>query len=971
MVLHASPHQVTVVFRATGTTRLYSIENAPLKRVLFRVGEMVRGEKEQEFKVTEVVEANGLAVYRSGPQEIPETLLSDQIAFNAPRERLLAGHVTGSDVFDLRYRAVQLHHEMRKSPVRGFVGGRIGLIPHQLYIATEVTSRLNPRVLLADEVGLGKTIESCLILHRLMLTGRVQRALILVPESLVHQWFIELLRRFNLWFSIFDEERCAAIEAHEHSANPFQDDQLVIASIGLLAQKESRAAQAIEAGWDILIVDEAHHLHWSPADDGGGGPSVEYRIVEALARKVPSVLLLTATPEQLGAPSHFARLRLLDPDRFGDLERFLEEQTHYEELAGVAGKLLGGDPLTSADAAILKTIGMRDEAGLPDALQPLPTTPADAAKEAMPDGSADPDAAKRMELVKRLLDQHGTGRVMFRNARAAMAGFPNRIVNLVALPAIGKVGPASPQPVNDLRTENSTGTSPHETEFIEQLHDEFETDADPSGPKPDYDFDEDPRVLWLAEFLRTNPAAKVLLLCRFREKVEMIEGALRGKINVKAATFHEKLPLVQRDRNAVWFAEEDGAQILICSEIGSEGRNFQFAHHLVLFDLPLNPELLEQRIGRLDRIGQTEDIKIHVPYIERSPQEILARWYHEGVDAFERHFSGGAEMGQTFGERVLEVALEKKPEKNFAKLLKETKKFRKDLEERLHSGRDRLLELNSFNAERACGIVDQITTVDGDTRLDQFVMDAFDHFGLNIEDLGNRTVNLGGGDLFHDKIPALPEEGLTATADRTRALARESVGFLTWDHPIVTSVLDMLLGSEQGNSAFALWPNAPEAGVMVETIYVLEAQAPDALHLDRFLPPTPLRIVLNHKRKELGPEAAPEVLAAGLKNGDSAVLGQQMEEFGTLIPGMVRVTEIIAGKQSKPILEAALMKAKDTLGGEVARLEQLRTLNPSVRADEIEAAKKDLESVQELLAKAVPRLDAVRLILASMTGGKG
>ncbi|HVK57868.1 MAG TPA: RNA polymerase-associated protein RapA, partial [Candidatus Kapabacteria bacterium] len=894
MVLNASTHQVTVVFRATGTTRQYSIESAPLKRVTFRVGESVRGEKDQEFKVTEVTEQDGLVVYLSNGAQIPETLLSDHVALNAPRERLLAGNITPSAAFDLRYRAVQLHHEMRKSPVRGFTGGRIGLIPHQLYIATEVTARLNPRVLLADEVGLGKTIESCLILHRLLLTGRVQRALILVPESLVHQWFIELLRRFNLWFSIFDEERCAAIEAHEHSANPFQDDQLVIASIGLLAQKESRATQAVEAGWDILIVDEAHHLEWSP-----DLPSVEYRIVEALARKVPSVLLLTATPEQLGEASHFARLRLLDPERFSDLERFLEEQMHYEKLAIVAGNLLSGEALSEDQKGVLGKI--------------LGTVPTESF--ASEEG--------RKALVKRLLDQHGTGRVMFRNTRAAMAGFPKRIANLVPL-------------------EGSD-----DEEFRELLQAEFETDADPSGPKPDYDFDDDPRIIWLAEFLRTNPDAKVLLLCRYREKVEMIEGAIRGRINVKTAMFHEKLPLVQRDRNAVYFAEEDGARVLICSEIGSEGRNFQFAHHLVLFDLPLNPELLEQRIGRLDRIGQTEDIKIHVPYVTGSPLEMLARWYHEGVNAFARHFSGGAEMGQKFGERVLEVALEETPEKDFAKLLKETKKFREELEAKLHSGRDRLLELNSFDTTRASAIVQQIATADADTRLDQFVTDAFDHFGLNIEDVGNRTFNLGGGDLFHDKIPALPEEGLTATADRARALGRESVGFLTWDHPIVTSVLDMLLGSEAGNSSFALWPGAPEAGVLVEAVYVLETQAPEALHLDRFLPPTPLRIVLNHKRKELGVEAAPEVLATGLKEGDAAVLAAQMEEFGTLIPGMMRVTEIIAGKQSKPIIEAATARAKEVLGGEVTRLEQLRAQNPSVRLDEIEAAKKDLEQLLE------------------------
>ncbi|HEX7862354.1 MAG TPA: RNA polymerase-associated protein RapA [Verrucomicrobiae bacterium] len=915
MVLNASVHQVTVVFRATGTTRQYSIENAPLKRVTFRVGESIRGEKEQELKVSEVTEQNGLIVYHSNGTQIPETLLSDQIAFNAPRERLLAGHISPSEAFDLRFRALQLHHEIRKSPVRGFVGGRIGLIPHQLYIASEVTSRLNPRVLLADEVGLGKTIESCLILHRLLLTGRVQRALILVPESLVHQWFIELLRRFNLWFSIFDEERCASIEAHEHSANPFQDDQLVIASIDLLAQKETRAAQAVEAGWDMLIVDEAHHLQWSPET-----PSVEYNIVESLARKIPSILLLTATPEQLGAASHFARLRLLDPERFSDLEKFLEEQTHYEELAAVAEKLLAGTALDEKDTAILNKMGEGDK----------------------PRATAD----ERQALVKRLLDQHGTGRVMFRNTRAAMAGFPKRIANLVPL----------------------AGSA--DDEFRELLAAEFETDADPAAPKPDYDFDDDPRIIWLADFLRNNPEAKVLLLCRYREKVEMIEGALRGRINVKAAVFHEKLPLIQRDRNAAYFAEEDGARVLICSEIGSEGRNFQFAHHLVLFDLPINPELLEQRIGRLDRIGQTEDIKIHVPYISGSPQEILARWYHEGVDAFSRHFSGGAEMGQEFGNRVLEIALEDSPAEDFRKLLAETKSFREELEAKLHSGRDRLLELNSFDAPRANETVQQVGTVDSDTRLDKFIVDAFDHFGLNIDDVGNRTFNLGGGDLFHDKIPALPEEGMTATAERSRALSRENVGFLTWDHPIVTSMLDMILGTEAGNTSFALWSGAPEGGVLVEAVYILEVQAPAALHLDRFLPPTPLRIVLNHKRKELGPEASPEVLAAALKEGDAAVLAQQMEEFGTLIPGMVRVTEIIAGKQSKPIIEAAVARAKEILAAEATRLEQLRAFNPAVRLDEIDTAKQQLESAQEHLAKATPRLDALRLILASTGAAK-
>ena len=144
----------------------------------------------------------------------------------------------------------------------------------------------------------------------------------------MHQWFVELLRRFNLWFHIFDEERCAANRRGNPEANPFLDDQFMLCSIRLFTKRGTRVEQALNAGWDMLVVDEAHHLSWSPES-----VSPEYALVESLARKTPGLLLLTATPEQLGMASHFARLRLLDPDRFYDLNAFLEEAEHYREVA--------------------------------------------------------------------------------------------------------------------------------------------------------------------------------------------------------------------------------------------------------------------------------------------------------------------------------------------------------------------------------------------------------------------------------------------------------------------------------------------------------------------------------------------------------------------------------------------------------------------------------------------------------------
>jgi ATP-dependent helicase HepA len=223
-VVQAGRSRVQVVFKAAGETRTYAVDQAPLKRVRFRVGDTIRTQADHEFIVKEVVEQHGLLIYVHDRQRLPEAQVSDRVSLQGPQERLIAGRFDTSAAFLLRRRTLELLHRSRKSPVRGFGGGRIDLIPHQLYIAHEVTHRHAPRVMLSDEVGLGKTIEACLILHRLLLSGRANRILVLVPESLVHQWFVEMLRRFNIWLHIFDAERCASIEAGEPDANPFLDN---------------------------------------------------------------------------------------------------------------------------------------------------------------------------------------------------------------------------------------------------------------------------------------------------------------------------------------------------------------------------------------------------------------------------------------------------------------------------------------------------------------------------------------------------------------------------------------------------------------------------------------------------------------------------------------------------------------------------------------------------------------------------
>jgi ATP-dependent helicase HepA len=291
-----------------------------LKRVQFRIGEVVATREGKTLTVEAVEEDAGLLVYIGQGRRVREDVISDVTSVALPQERLMAGQVDPGEVFDLRYRALQAQARFRQSAVRGMLGGRLELIPHQFYILQEVAARQIPRVLLADEVGLGKTIEACLILQRLLAIGKAKRVLILVPESLTHQWFVELLRRFNLWFSIYDEERCLACEQSDPGTNPFLAAQLALASVSFVAGNPTRREQAVAAGWDMVVVDEAHHLEWTPDQVGA-----EYALVEELAARSPGLLLLTATPTQLGLAGHFARLRLLDPDRYGDFDQFIAE----------------------------------------------------------------------------------------------------------------------------------------------------------------------------------------------------------------------------------------------------------------------------------------------------------------------------------------------------------------------------------------------------------------------------------------------------------------------------------------------------------------------------------------------------------------------------------------------------------------------------------------------------------------------
>lgn len=584
---------VTLMFAASEENRVYARSDAPVTRVIFNVGDVVDSQQGWSLQVEQVVEDQGVYTYlgtRVDTEEsgvaLREIFLSNQIRFNKPQDKLFAGQIDRMDNFVLRYRALANQYQQHKSPMRGLCGMRAGLIPHQLYIAHEVGHRHAPRVLLADEVGLGKTIEAGMIIHQQVLTGRAERILIVVPETLQHQWLVEMMRRFNLHFSIFDEERC--VEAFSEADNPFETQQYVLCSLDFLRKSRQRFEQALEAEWDLLVVDEAHHLEWHPEK-----PSREYQVIEALAEQTPGVLLLTATPEQLGRESHFARLRLLDADRFYDYEAFVKEEEQYAPVADAVTALFSGEKLSDeAKNKITELLSEQDVEPLFKALESH--------------ASEDEIALARQELIDNLMDRHGTGRVLFRNTRAAIKGFPVRNVHLLPL-EIPSQYTTSMRVAGMLGGKLTPEARAMKMLYPEEIFQEFE------GEESSW-WQFDSRVNWLLEKVKAKRSEKILVIASRASTALQLEQALREREGIRATVFHEGMSIIERDKAAAYFAQEEGgAQVLICSEIGSEGRNFQFANQLVMFDLPFNPDLLEQRIGRLDRIGQKRDIDVYVP----------------------------------------------------------------------------------------------------------------------------------------------------------------------------------------------------------------------------------------------------------------------------------------------------------------------------------------------------------------------
>jgi ATP-dependent helicase HepA len=685
------------------------------------------------------------ALERIAPERASWPTRREAALFN----RLAHGDVDEAKDFLLRLEVLHLLSMREAAGLGSLLGGRVRLFPHQLYVAERATQMDPVRWLLADEVGLGKTIEACLILTRLIHTRKIERCLVVAPNALTVQWLGELWRKYHHVFTLLDDARLADVARDFGPGfNPFDVHRRAVIALEMLVERPELTTDAVNAGIDLLIVDEAQRLRRPPRHPG----EPEWRAVAPITTLGRHVLLLSATPLEDDAHGFFRLLQLLRPDEFPD-------DVSVEE------RLARGVPLPPCTSSTRRV----DIGGLPP-------------RVGMPIDIDEPKVWRRREELEAAIRR---------------------------LPAVNVV--AQRRKIERVRRALASGASlaavlgPDDRELRQQAQ---VLDAD------------DPRVLWLlTQAPRWRRAhEKTLVFAAHRETLEMLRTALSHRAQIATGTFHEDMSPAQRDTEVERFRQSDGPSLLVSTEAGGEGRNFEFCRRLVLFDVPWKPDVVEQRIGRLDRIGRR--IPVEIVYF-RPPRGIGADVLRlfDALGLF-REPLAGLEPQLAHLESALEtIALDPDAsltDARLERLIADARAARTRIQEAAYQQ----LHREPYRAEMGPQILARLPS-DLDAVIESVVVKACSRLGFGVESLKGRrrfAIDFGNQALV-DSLPGVAGgSSWGGSFDREEAVEDEAGDFFASGHPLVEGILAHVEDSADGRVA-RLEIAAGQAGEGIVAIY--------------------------------------------------------------------------------------------------------------------------------------------------------
>lgn len=874
ILLEHEGKRVRIEFPLCEEVRIYGLQSSPLKRFLLNKGDSLTTRDGKSLIIDAIQENNGVMFYLCGEHVIPEIDLSAKIDLNGPLDRILLKNYDTPEFFALRYQSYLEKRHYHSFPLKGFLGPKIRLIPHQVYVVNEVLKMDKPRAMLCDEVGLGKTIEAALILNSLLQKELIENVLIIVPESLVNQWFVELYKKFNSSFQVIH---------NESSEVELAETQKLIISSNIFSKSEDLRSQIKEKTWDMLIIDESHQIDFSRKDQS---PIKEYLDIRD---KTFSTILLSATPEVLGVKNLFEQLHFLDPNKYDDFENFSKIVEESQKIS----HLIKNTNLLNNFKNLENYFSKEEYKSFTD----------------------------HEQIVQALIDRYGTGRNYFRNSRSNLENY-SRLFNERIL---------HPYPLN------ITGRISDKEVF-------------------------NAKAATVLEIIRNHPNKKILILCHSKVIVLKLIKELMLIENFKIATFHSDQSLMERDRQAAYFADEDGADILVSTEVGSEGRNFEFSSHLILFDLPKLPDQLEQRIGRLDRIGQENNINIHIPYIKETFEDTMFRWYNDVFHSFTSSPKGANSFYESHHYEFKSLLESKFDEKTISNFINRMEKEYKALKETLEKGRDLIIETHSYNDESAKSLIKDIHNYQEKNTPHGFLDSIFNSVGVSYEELNGHSYYVKPTDnMLIPSFPGLTSEGLSITFDRDYSLKFDNIALVSWEHPLVHGAFEILLNSQLGNVAVVKQSEIKD-NLYFELIITL--QCSDGIkHLSStYLPFTPIRVLLSTKSEDCTkklPKKFLDSIQKNLEHNDAQVLSQIPKEF---LVNIFKTANLIAEKKAKKYKDDATQKCLLNFQHEASRIQGLNLTQADKNLLE-ESLKQRKSHIISSISEAKLAIDSVRIIL--------
>lgn len=967
--------------------------------------------------------AEGFDVYRTTEGlELEEQILQPLRLTAGCLSRLANLDVDSIEHFENRYAGMQLELERQANGLAGILGARVTLFPHQLYVATRATRRQPVRALLADEVGLGKTIEAGMIYSALRQAGRAARVLILTPDALAVQWLGEMFRKFHDVFVLMDDDRLEDAAADHPELSPWEVYPRTVCSLPFLAANELLAMDAadIKDGWDLLIVDEAHHLRY---EEGGGNAA--YQAVESIAANARNILFLTATPMELDRTEYFGLLRLLQPNLFHDFELFeiqLEEISQANELAAMLEAALKSVEKDEAEVVGPSTKKKKRAPRLPEDL-------ADRVADAFPDHMHFEELAERAQLgdvqaIRQLLGEmihiHPLGDTVFSNTRSRVGGFPERRGEVKRFP----LSPARRQIYTEVHNWVAQlapkGIEPRSPE-ARRLFDLLRLSAGPlAGLKHELNryrkvlkdkgkaanstletlvelcertFNEDnPRLDALVQEVRDAVARKekLLVFVSHIQDLEHLKEKIEARAGVRVASFHELMPAADRDIQVAMFRNPEGYPVLLSSEAGGEGRNFQFCHRLIHYDLPASPNRVEQRIGRLDRIGQTREVESVVLVSEDTIEAHVAELLDTHIGVF-RHTIGGLDpVLEEIGDLVVKLSLSKDSQNPDAwqAMIVEANGLLHGARDMITRGLDHLLHRGAFDQESGVALRDSVAE-DLEERLEEFVIEFCEQTGITVQDKDHHGTYFLALDRYTtlDGLPGVSiGTGYVGTFQRERALDREDHDFYATGHPLIEGIFSYLRDTPYGTVALRRYKKTGQRAIGLQFNYRFEPDATGDVDATVFFPPRIQTFAMDLKGRPL-PKALPLLTA---RHSKAYAMDLEDVQDITLEPGWMSlaveaaevasqdawdktVEEAVArfdafrAEEEKRLeaffehrldtAEAQLAFAKNPVAIKVAKLEV-----KSIR-EEWAARLASLASRRESLLRGTPILDAVCLFV--------